>query len=123
MRPAARMGVNINDKSQPFTDQILRGEKTIETRRTRSLHPYIGQRIGIVRTGVGVATLVGYATVGDPVWYGTGEQFAADYRRHRVAPGSEHDCDAGGKWGYPLIDVVPAAPRVISTRGIVARQL
>ena len=117
------MGININDKTQPYTAQILRGEKTIETRRTRSLHPYIGRRIGIVRTGVGVATLVGYATIGEPVWYPDAAQFAADYRRHLVAPGSPHDCGTGGKWGYPLMDVEPVAPRVIRSRGIVARRI
>ena len=117
------MGVNINDKTQPFTAQILSGDKTVETRRTRSLHPYIGRRIGIVRTGVGAATLVGYATVGEPVWYPDAARFAADYSRHLVAPGTAHDCGAGGKWGYPLTDVTPVPPRVVTSRGIVARRL
>lgn len=117
------MGVNINDKTQPFTAQILSGEKTVETRRTRSLHPYVGRRIGIVRTGVGTATLVGYATVGEPVWYPDAQQFSADYSRHLVAPGTAHDCGTGGKWGYPLSDVEPVEPRVVTSRGIVARRL
>lgn len=61
--------LNINDKSEKFTSQILSGEKTIETRNIKSLHPYIGKRVGIVRTGKGVATLVGYVTVGHPIFY------------------------------------------------------
>ena len=43
------MGINVNDKTQDYTGQILRGEKIVETRRTQSLRPYVGQRIGIVR--------------------------------------------------------------------------
>ena len=48
-------GININDKTQPFTDQILHGQKTIETRNTPTLHPHVGKRVGIVRTGKGPA--------------------------------------------------------------------
>ena len=117
------MGININDKAQAYTSQILDGTKVIETRRTQSLRPYIGKRVGIVRTGVGKATLVGYATVGEPVWYGTPAQFRADYSRHLVAAGSPHDCDHAGKWGYPLLDVIACEPEPVTSRGIVARQL
>ena len=83
------MGININDKFQPYTRQILDGLKTVETRRPKSLHPYIGKRIGIIRTGLGKgtkATLVGHATIGEPIRYATPEEFAADYDRHLVAP-------------------------------------
>lgn len=104
------MGININDKSQPFTAQILAGEKVIETRRTQSLKPYVGQRIGIVRTGRGKATLVGFATVGEPIFYGTLEEFRADEGRHRVAAGSQFDWAPGGKYGYPMLDVVACEP-------------
>lgn len=66
-----RMGVNISDATQDFTGAILAGRKTVETRVTQSLRPYVGRRIGIVRTGVGPATLVGWATVGEPIRYET----------------------------------------------------
>lgn len=117
------MGINVNDKSQPYTAQILAGDKTVETRHTKSLHPYIGRRVGIVRTGTGPATLVGYATIGQPVHYGTREDFAADYSRHLVGPGSPHDYSDGGKYGYPLIDVESTTPTRVFSRGIVARQI
>ena len=39
------VGININDKTQDFTDQILRGEKTIETRPINSLKSLIGKRV------------------------------------------------------------------------------
>jgi hypothetical protein len=120
---AIMMGININDKTQPFTAQILSGEKTIETRRTNSLRPYVGKRVGIVRTGRGRATLVGYATIGEPIRYENQRQFAKDRARHRVAAGSPHDCGPGGKFGYPMIDVEATNPRPVTSRGIVARKI
>jgi hypothetical protein len=117
------LGININDKTQDFTGQILRGEKTVETRRTNSLRPYVGRRVGIVRTGLGKAMLVGYATIGEPIRYETQTQFAADRGRHRVAAGSPHHCGPGGKFGYPLKDVEGTAPRPVTSRGIVARKI
>lgn len=117
------MGVNINDRAAPYTSMILAGTKTIETRRTRSLDSVVGKRVGIVRTGRGKATLVATATVGEPVRYGSPEAFRADHHRHQVEPGSPHDCDASGKWGYPLELVEPVTPTVITSRGIVLRRI
>ena len=99
--PRQLMGININDKCQDFTGQILRGEKTIETRKTRSLDPYIGERIGLIRTGIPKqkATLVGYATVGEPVVYDSVAKFRRDYDKHLVAPGSAFDIKDGLKYG------------------------
>jgi hypothetical protein len=117
------MGININDKAQPFTDQILSGEKTIETRRKNSLRPYVGKRVGIVRTGRGPAMLVGFATIGSPIVYENRKQFAADFDRHRVKAGSPHDCGRSGKLGYPLIDVETTPHRPVKSLGIVARKI
>lgn len=119
----ATMGINISDKTQDYTGQILRGSKVVETRRTQSLRPYVGKRIGIVRTGRGKAMLVGYATVGEPIFYGTVEEFRADEVRHRVAAGSKHDFTSAGKYGYPMLDVVAVDPVPVYSRGIVARKL
>ena len=121
--PRQLMGININDKCQDFTGQILRGEKTIETRKTRSLDPYIGERVGLVRTGVGKATLVGYATIGDPVVYDSVAKFRRDYDKHLVAPGSAFDIKDGLKYGYPLMQVEPITPKLVQSKGIVARKL
>ena len=121
--PRQLMGININDKCQDFTGQILRGEKTIETRKTRSLDPYIGERVGLVRTGVGKATLVGYATVGKPVVYDSVSKFRRDYDKHLVAPGSAFDIKDGLKYGYPLMQVESITPKLVQSKGIVARKL
>ena len=117
------MGININDKTQPFTAQILSGEKIIETRRKNSLRPYVGKRVGIVRTGRGPAMLVGFATIGSPIVYENRKQFAADFDRHRVKRGSPHDCGREGKIGYPLTDVKATTPRRVNSLGIVARKI
>jgi SAM-dependent methyltransferase len=117
------MGININDSTQDFTGQILRGEKTIETRSTRSLDPYIGERVGLIRTGVGKATLVGYATVGEPVFYDSVAKFRKDYDKHLVAPGSAFDIKDRLKYGYPLMQVEEVEPQVVESKGIVARRI
>jgi hypothetical protein len=121
--PRQLMGININDSTQDFTGQILRGEKTIETRSTRSLDPYIGKRVGIVRTGVGKATLVGYATVGEPIFYDSVAKFRRDQSKHRVAPGSAFDIKDRLRYGYPLMKVEVIAPKEVQSKGIVARKL
>jgi hypothetical protein len=52
------IGININDKQQDFTGQILRGEKVIETRNRNSFIQIVGERVGLIRTGKGKATLL-----------------------------------------------------------------
>jgi hypothetical protein len=118
------VGININDSTQPFTSQILSGEKTIETRDTDSLRPYVGRRIGLVRTGAGKAMLVGYADVGEPTVYTSSSQFRSDENLHRVAEGSAFDIKRGGKkFGYPLTNVQAIEPAPVTSSGIVARKI
>lgn len=116
-------GININDKSQPFTELILAGAKTIETRDSRSLNSVVGKRVGIIRTGKGPATLVGYATVGHPVFYKSQMEFDRDWKRHRVGPESPFYIGSNGKWGYPLTDPERTEPRIVTNRGNVIRSL
>lgn len=121
----AKMGININDKIQDFTGQILRGEKTIETRNTNSLKPYIGQKVGIIRTGKGKALLVGFCTLGEPKLYHNEKDFRKDEDKHLVEKGSKYDIQKDGiKYGYPIYDVVELKePILIKTKGIKARRL
>lgn len=118
-------GININDEFQDFTGQILRGEKTIETRPSRSLDSRIGKLTGIIRTGIRnqKATLVGYMVIGEPVIYDSVAKFRRDYDKHLVAPGSEHDIKNGLKYGYPIMQVESVAPKELTSRGIVIRRL
>jgi predicted transcriptional regulator len=117
------IGININDKDYPFTELIFSGNKTIETRRTASLHPYIGQRVGVIRTGKGKATLVGFVTIGEPIYYRTEEEFRKDENKHCVCAGSKYDIDKNGKYGYPIINPNKTTHRHINSKGIVARQI
>lgn len=116
------MGVNINDGEAPYTQMILDGEKTIETRRTHSLDPYVGDHVGIIRTGKGPATLVGYADIGKPKDYRNAEEFERDRPKHRVPKGSGED-KKGTSVGYPLSDVERAKPKEIHSRGYIARDI
>jgi hypothetical protein len=117
------MGVNINDDVAPWTDMILAGKKTIETRNTPSLNAYIGKRVGIVRTGKKKkATLVGYCVIGKPIKYETAEDFNKDANKHHVGPDNEL-FNNGVKYGYPLTNVEKCEPKEIETKGIVARQI
>jgi hypothetical protein len=119
------IGININDKVHDFTGQILRGEKTIETRNTNSLKSYIGKRVGIIRTGKGKAYLVGYCSVGEPKVYRNEVEFRKDYSKHLVEKGSKFDIREGGiKYGYPLYDIEALdEPRLITSRGIISRKI
>ena len=114
-------GIGVNDAEQDFTGQILAGEKTIETRPTNSLKPYIGKTVGIVRTGKGKATLVGVMKVGEPKFYKTRKDFDADFDKHRVGKDSGHYIGPEGKFGYPLSEVKPVKPRILKSTGYVAR--
>ena len=115
--------ININDKQIPFTDLILDGIKTIETRQSNSLKSLIGQRIGIIRTGCGKAMLVGYVTITNVVIYDE-TNFRADYPRHLVKKGSKYDIHTGGiKYGYILSDPERCNPIPITSKGIVIRNI
>jgi hypothetical protein len=117
-------GININDKKQPFTKQIISGEKTIETRNTNSLKGQVGKRIGIIRTGKGKPQVVAYATVGEPIIYNTKEEFRKDQDKHLVEEGSEFDIKEDGmKYGYPLTDVEKVTPFPVTSKGIVSREI
>lgn len=118
----AMMGININDSTQPFTQQILSGMKTIETRETPSLNAYIGKRVGLVRTGVGPATLVGYVTIGSPIEYRTKEEFDKDFNKHQVGPDSPFYF-RNFKVGYPMINPVACTPTAVDSRGIRSREV
>lgn len=110
------IGVNVNDKRQPFTDQILDGSKTIETRSAPTLHPYVGKKVGLVRTGKGKAMLVGYVTIGEPKLYTTASSFDRDYKSHLVGKDSPFHISKtkkGSKWGYSLENVEKIEPRLL----------
>ena len=118
---AKTKGININDSETPYTSMILSGKKTVETRKKPTLDAYVGEKVGIVRTGKGPAKLVGYAKVGKPRKYESKREFDRDRKRHRVPAGSKHDKSSG--YGYPLSEVKRVKPRKVKSRGIVSREV
>ena len=118
---AKTKGININDSETPYTGMILSGKKTVETRKKPTLDAYVGEKVGIVRTGKGPAKLVGYAKVGKPRKYESKREFDRDRKRHRVPAGSKHDKSSG--YGYPLSEVKRVKPRKVKSRGIVSREV
>jgi predicted transcriptional regulator len=116
--------ININDKDSPFTDWILDGIKTVETREKNTLKSLVGQRVGIIRTGCGKAMLVGYITIAEIIKYGTENEFRLDTNRHMVKPGSKYDIRKDGvKYGYVLVDPKKCKPVTVDAKGIVIRNI
>lgn len=117
------MGINIrSDQGIDYAALIVDGSKTLETRRTDSLRPYVGRRVGIVRTGCGPAQLVGYAVIAEPIVLDH-VGFRQAESRHLVPTGSAFDIQIGEvKYCYPLQDVERLdAPKPVTSRGIIAR--
>jgi len=118
-----KMGININDDTLPWTEWILNGTKSIETRNTNSLKPYIGKEVGIIRTGKKrKAMLVGYVTINEPIVYTSEEMFDKDFWKHIVAPHTTHYIKKI-KYGYPLTNVRRCREKPIYSRGIISRRI
>lgn len=97
----ASIGININDGKEPWTDFILSGKKTVETRNRNSLKSLVGKPVGVIRTGVGKAHVIGFIRLGAPIVYTSLEQFRADEELHGIHAGSSFDWN-GKKYGYPV---------------------
>ena len=116
-------GFNINDKEQAFTEQILAGVKTEETRKSHSLDSLIGKRVAIIRTGRGKAVIVGTCTIEGFTEYRNEEDWREAFEKHRVERGSKYDF-TGFKVGYVLRNVQRLAdPVPCKSRGIVIRNI
>lgn len=117
------IGININDSREKWTDLILRGIKTIETRESKRLHSYVGKTVGLIQTGVGRAKLVGFIRIGNPIEYNTLHDFRRDVQYHLVTPGSHFDFKTK-KYGYP-IEVIHKLdnPIAVLSHGIVSRKI
>lgn len=119
-----RMGININCKKYAFIDWMFQHLKTVETRNTPSLRPYVGQRVGLVQTGRGKAMLRGYATIAEEIRYNTEAGFYNDAWRHMIDRTMlKYIFKNGVKYGYVLTDIEEIDPVPVNTRGIVARKI
>lgn len=130
LQDKATHGIHINVKHQDFVGQILSGEKTIETRDTNSLKPYINKRVGLIATGIkGDRHVYGFATVGEPLLYKTKKHFDGDYSKNKVGKESPYHISNSRnkeKYGYPLTQVeVLKNPRRLQKgpSGIISRKI
>ena len=118
-------GINVrNDGNNRYADLIVDGEKTMESRNTDSLHPYVGRTVGIVRTGEGPAKLIGSVKIGEPIEVDE-QEFRELEPEHLVPKGSAFDIKPGStKFLYPLTEAQRFdEERDVNSRGIVAREV
>ena len=118
------IGINVrSEKNRSYADLIVDGLKVYETRSTNSLKPYIGKRVGIVRTGEGEALAIGECTIGHPIEIGSIE-FDSLRHFHMVLRGSRFDIKPYGfKFLYPILNPIRyERPKNIGL-GIIARQI
>ena len=119
------IGINVNqDGNNKYADKIVDGKKTLETRASDSLRPYVGKRVAIVRTGEGPAKAIGAVTIGEPIKVTTQKQFD-QYRDQSLVPkDSKFDIAPGGvKYLYPLENPVRYETERDVGQGIVARKV
>lgn len=122
-----QIGINVrSDKKNKisYADHIIDGKKTMETRNSHTLKPYVGKRVAIIKTGEGKAHAIGEVTVGEPVVVGE-DEFRKREHEHLVPKGSTFDIKPGGqKHLYPMHDPVRYdTPREVAKYGMVGRKL
>jgi predicted transcriptional regulator len=120
------MGINIRSDKKAnisYADKIVDGEKTLESRETHSLKPYVGKRVAIVRTGEGKAKAIGEVTVGEPI-IADEEEFRKRHKEHLVPAGSQFDIKKGQtKHLYPMLNPVRYDKEKDVGHGILARKV
>jgi len=104
-------GIYINVANQDYIEQILNGDKTIETRfeikgkdGKGPLDSLVGKRVALIATGNGKQKVMGYVTIADKKLYENEDAFRADENQHKVS-GGEYDVANGNgrrKIGYVL---------------------
>jgi len=118
----------------PWSQMIVDGIKTVETRFYPLPKKYIGQEMALIETpgknGKFKARVTGIVVFGEPFLYDSKRKFYADQNRHLVClKNSDYNWDSGmgkKKWGWPIIKIrkIEKPLEVVSTRGIVfARQV
>ena len=119
------MGINVRTMEDcDFANLIVKGFKTYETRKSRSLDPYIGKRVGIIRTQPSAkAELIGFVDIGPP-YFVDRQQFDLLRDEHLVPYGHSFECaDMGRVYLYPLTNPEQCEPQYVHTTGIVARNI
>jgi hypothetical protein len=119
------MGINVASDTKAglrYADMIVDGHKTLESRNSDTLRPYVGKRVAIVRTGEGKAKAIGEVTIGEPKVVNQ-RQFRAMEDEHKVPKGSRFDINTPTKHLYPMHDPVRYEEERDVGHGIVSRQV
>ena len=119
------MGVNVaSDRKHNlnYADLIVDGHKTIESRNSDTLRPYVGKRVAIVRTGSGKAKAIGEVTIGEPI-VANKKQFRNMESHHLVPEGSTFDIKTPTKHMYPLSEPVRYDEERDVGHGIISRKV
>ena len=119
------MGINVaSDRKagRSYADMIVDGHKTIESRNSDTLRPYVGKRVAIVRTGEGKAKAIGEVTIGEPI-VANKKQFRNMESHHLVPEGSTFDIKTETKHMYPLSDPVRYDKEHDVGHGILSRKV
>lgn len=105
-------GINIQ---WPWSELLLSGKKTIETRTYPLPKKYIGVELAVIETpgprgkkeaGIDRARVVGTITFGEPFRYATEQQWRQDRERHLVEPSDgQFSWDKREKlvWGWTVL--------------------
>lgn len=125
-KKAIKMAVNVKkDKKADvdYAELLISGDKKFETRDTPSLNSYVGQRVGIAKTGDGEAKAIGSVEIGEPIEVDE-KTFRELQDQHLVPEGSEFDIKPGGKkYLYPVSNPERFdSPKSVG-RGIVSRKI
>lgn len=105
--------VFINCKDQPFVDQIMLGEKRMETRTRNTLGDVCGNYVLIAETGKGKPVVKCMAYLGTPHVVRTRAEWDKKYLHRACIPeGSKYDwqSDTKVKWCYQLMNVIKLKP-------------
>jgi len=119
------MGINVASDRKAgihYADLIVDGKKTIETRNSDTLRPYVGKRVAIVRTGAGPAKAIGEVTIGEPM-VANKAKFRSMQSKHMVPEGSMYDITTPTKHLYPLHNPVRYDDERDVGHGIVSRKV
>jgi hypothetical protein len=119
------MGINVASDTKAglrFADMIVDGHKTLESRNSDTLRPYVGKRVSIVRTGEGKAKAIGEVTIGEPQVVNQ-RQFRSMEDEHLVPKGSRFDINTPTKHLYPMHDPVRYEEERDVGHGIVSRKV
>jgi hypothetical protein len=117
------LGINIavDKNGTDYADLIVSGTKKFESRETASLKPYVGKRVGIVRTGAGPAEVIGSVEIGRPIEVNE-KQFNQLRDQHLVAEDSSFNIKKGQtKFLYPMMNPISTPTQKVTSKGIVAR--